>query len=302
MIQRSLKQSVNGILLVNKPQGLSSNAILQRVKKLYNAKKAGHTGSLDPLATGMLPICFGEATKFSQYLLDSDKTYQATGCLGMKTTTGDAQGELLQRHEQPFHIEEENLVSVLENFTGQSMQIPSMFSALKHKGIPLYKYARKGMDIERSARPIHIKNLKLDHYAGTLFTITVTCSKGTYIRNLIEDIGDQLGVGAYVTCLHRLSAAGFDAQNMLTLDQLETASITELMNYLLPMETAVDFMPVLIVNEAELFDLRKGKILNKQLDQEGCYRLYDELGQFAGLVEWDKTGLLRVKRLLSLSD
>src|SRR3990167_2002520 len=195
--------SVDGILLLNKPLGLTSNAALQQVKRYYHAEKAGHTGSLDPLATGMLPICFGEATKFSQYVLLSDKTYLATGLLGTKTSTGDAEGEIIASIDK-VNVSEDALLAVLKGFQGETLQLPSMFSALKHQGIPLYRYARKGIVIEREPRPIQIHELQLVGYDGKQFVIKVSCTKGTYIRNLIEDIGEKLGTFAYVNQLHRL--------------------------------------------------------------------------------------------------
>lgn len=294
------KQSINGILLVNKPQGLSSNAVLQRVKRLYKAKKAGHTGSLDPLATGMLPICFGEATKFCQYLLDSDKCYESTGLLGVKTDTADAMGEVISQ-SIPFNISQEELLETLEQFKGIIKQIPSMYSALKHKGTPLYKFAREGINIEREAREICIHQLDLMDFDGKYFNISVTCSKGTYIRNLVEDIGDALSVGAHVTRLHRPHTAGFSKERMYDLTELENKSSDDLLECLLPMERAVNYLPRLRLTDEEVFILRQGKTLDKVVldDVETCVRLHNERAQFIGLGEFIDHQVLAVKRLLT---
>lgn len=291
-------QTINGILLVNKPQGLSSNAVLQQVKRLYGAKKAGHTGSLDPLATGMLPICFGEATKFCQYMLDADKSYEATGLFGIKTNTGDAMGEVLEQTES-FQLTESEVLAILQQFTGPIKQIPSMFSALKHKGTPLYKYAREGVSIEREARAVTIHELQLIAFDGLSFGIKVSCTKGTYIRNLVEDIGDALGVGAHVTKLHRINTAGFVDEPMYTLDDLQQQAMTELRSYLLPMERAVNYLPLIQLDAVELLALRQGKaIKGKENGLTGEVRLYYQ-DEFIGLGELHEEGDLSVKRLLA---
>lgn len=295
-----VKYAINGILLLNKPQGLSSNGVLQRVKRLYQAKKAGHTGSLDPLATGMLPICFGEATKFCQYLLDADKTYIATGLLGAKTDTGDALGAIIAT-SSPFTISENELLQVMRQFLGESLQVPSMFSALKHKGAPLYKYARQGITIERPARPITIKQLQLLSFNGQQFEIKVTCSKGTYIRNLVEDIGECLGIGAYVLQLHRLYTGGYANQVMYNLEELTTMSEEQLSHCLLPMESAINDFAALTLTDEELNCLRQGKTLTA-LNNSGdtsLIRLYEKGGKFVGLGSFEQAGVLKVKRLLS---
>lgn len=293
---------VNGILLLNKPQGLSSNTALQKVKRLFNAKKAGHTGSLDPLATGMLPICFGEATKFCQYLLDSDKSYEATGLLGIKTTTSDSLGEVTQRQDD-FHITPEQMNEALKPFRGNISQVPSMFSALKHKGQPLYKLARKGQEIEREAREITIYELELLAFDGRQFDISVRCSKGTYIRNLVEDIGDHLGCGAHVTRLHRPDTAGFKSDPMYDLEYLESLSSEALLACLLPMERAVEHFPALKLEEDQIAALRQGKALQLSTDNniQGLVRLYDINHSLAGLATFDNDGRLAVKRLLAVS-
>lgn len=301
-IQKTEYFPVDGILLLNKPLGLTSNAVLQRVKRLYCAKKAGHTGSLDPLATGMLPICLGEATKFSQYVLESDKTYLATGLLGVKTSTGDAAGEVIASVSK-VDVSEEDLLSVLNGFKGETLQLPSMFSALKHQGVPLYRYARKGIVIERDARPIHIHELQLMDYDGKQFVIKVSCGKGTYIRNLVEDIGDKLGTGAHVIQLHRLYTAGYASEVMYSLDEVQAMGKEQLLRCLLPIDTPVLHLPSVLLSQSETADLQQGKIINKHGGTEGlCVRLYDENSCFAGLGIWVSENLLRAKRLVRLED
>lgn len=290
---------IDGILLVNKPQGMTSNAVLQQVKRLFRAKKAGHTGSLDPMATGMLPVCFGEATKFCQYLLDADKCYEVTGLLGVKTNSGDAMGDVIARVED-FSVSNESLQSVLSQFLGRIQQVPSMFSALKHQGVPLYKYARAGIEIQRAARDIIIHDLQLNEFNGQELSLTVTCSKGTYIRNLIEDIGEQLGMGAHVTRLHRCYTAGFADAHMYTLEELHEKTQPFLTSCLLPMERAVNYLPQLTLNSASVLALRQGKIVSNINTDEvnGYVRLYDEDHAFIGLGEL-QADVLKVKRLLS---
>ncbi len=300
MIPANTKQNINGILLVNKPMGLTSNAVLQQVKRLFQAKKAGHTGSLDPLATGMLPICFGEATKFCQYLLDADKCYEATGLLGIKTNTADAMGEVIARTEG-FTVLPQDLEAVLAQFRGSIQQIPSMFSALKHQGSPLYKYARAGVEIDRKSRAVTIHQLQLNHFDGASFAITVTCSKGTYIRNLVEDIGEQLGLGAHVTQLHRLYTAGFADEPMYSMDVLQGMSTEQLIASLLPMDRAVNYLPKLTVSTDMVFRLRQGKIVSDMpiTPLSGPIRLYQDGLEFIGLGELEAGVGLKVKRLLS---
>lgn len=296
------KQAIDGILLVNKPQGFSSNAVLQQVKKLYRAKKAGHTGSLDPLATGMLPVCFGEATKISQFLLDADKSYEATALLGIKTETGDATGKILTQVDD-FSVSKIQLEATLKKFLGRTRQVPSMYSALKHQGKPLYHYARAGIEIARESREILIKNIHLTHLCQKEFSIVVECSKGTYIRNLIEDIGAALGIGAHVTRLHRQYTSGFSEERMYSIEDLEAMTFQQRMAILFPIDRAVDFFPKIDLHEIDVVSIRQGKTLHQRdlLDRQasGLSRLYDRNGQFIGLGELHDTGLLTAKRLLA---
>lgn len=294
------ESSVNGIFLLNKPEGVSSNFALQKAKRLFGAKKAGHSGSLDPLATGMLPICFGEATKICHYLLHADKCYETTGILGVKTNSGDSTGEIIALVND-FSITEAKLIDTLLQFNGAIKQVPSMFSALKHKGKALYHYARQGVTVEREAREILIKNLQLDTYDGRQFTLKVVCSKGTYIRNLVEDIGDVLGVGAHVSRLHRVYTSGFENMPMYTLDELEAMSVEEKNNCLIPMDRAVDYLPQVVLSDMDVIKIRQGLSVPCQnnMTLTDCVRLYDQRSQFIGLGEQDARGDLKPKRLLS---
>lgn len=292
--------AVNGILLVNKPEGPTSNAVLQQIKRLFKAKKAGHTGSLDPLATGMLPICFGEATKFSQYLLDADKCYQTIGRLGTKTNTADAMGDVIASVDD-VQISRQALLTALTQFKGPIQQIPSMYSALKHEGKALYKYARSGIEIERAPRTIHIHDIQLNHFDGRDFSLTVTCSKGTYIRNLIEDIAEHLGSLAHVVKLHRVYTAGFADEPMHTITELLELSEQQQQQCLLPIDRAVQYLPKLSLCSDDVIRLRHGKMLASQLEfgQPGLVRLYEQSMHFIGLGEILTSGGLKVKRLLA---
>ncbi|KAG1716439.1 hypothetical protein ID866_714 [Astraeus odoratus] len=211
-------RDVHGVLLLDKPQGASSNDVLQKVKRIYNANRAGHTGALDPLATGMLPICLGEATKFSQYLLDSDKRYRVIAKLGQRTDTSDADGQVVE--ERPVTFSAEQLDAVLESFRGDTMQVPSMYSALKYQGKKLYEYARQGIDVPREARPITVYELLFIRHEGDELELEVHCSKGTYIRTIIDDLGEKLGCGAHVIYLRRLAVSKYPVERMVTLEQL----------------------------------------------------------------------------------
>ena len=210
---------VDGVLLIDKPVGLSSNDALTKVKRIVNAKKAGHTGTLDPFATGLLPLCFGEATKFSQDLLEADKTYDAVVHLGITTTTGDTEGEAVET--RPVEVTVEQIEAALARFRGPIMQIPPMYSALKRDGKALYEYAREGITLERAARPVTIHRLEMLAYEAPMLTIRVTCSKGTYVRVLGEDIGAELGCGAHLNALRRIQVGSLTVEGMVTLEQLQ---------------------------------------------------------------------------------
>lgn len=228
------KRIVNGILVIDKPKGLSSNAALQKVKRIYGAKKAGHTGSLDPLATGILPICFGTATKKAGDLLATDKKYVTKAQLGIKTETGDAEGDIVSQSEVQWPSDEE-LAELINSFHGEQEQVPSMYSALKHNGTPLYKLARQGIVVPREPRKINILDINILHIDREQNTIdlSVACSKGTYIRTLVEDIGDKLGCGAHVAELRRIGAGPYSLSDMHSIDELEQIADFEQLDKLL---------------------------------------------------------------------
>ena len=253
------KCPLDGVLLFDKPLELSSNIALQKVRRLYQAEKAGHTGTLDPLATGLLPICFGEATKFSNALLDADKTYRALLRLGQTTTTGDAEGEITGEH--PVEVNLADVEAVLEKFRGEIQQLPPMHSALKHQGKPLYEYIRKGEIIARELRSVVIHELVLNFFNGNQMDITVRCSKGTYIRTLAEDIGAALGCGAHLIGLRRTAIAHFDLSNGYTLQQLEAMNEAERDACILPLESLIPDMPKLQLDSVQIQRLAQGQRL-----------------------------------------
>ncbi len=303
MNTRQIKRQVDGILLLDKPAGMTSNGVLQYVKRLFCAKKAGHTGSLDPIATGMLPICFGEATKFSQFLLESDKTYQVTGKLGVQTTTGDIEGEIVAALPV-VDVTQERLNQVMAAFIGQLDQIPPMFSALKHKGRPLYEFARKGIDIERKPRSITVFSLNLLSFERDEFTFDVHCSKGTYVRTLVEDIGNALGCGAHVTALRRLVVSPYQHQVMYTLPELdamlEKDGLSGLDACLLPLESSVNIFPAVKLSTAAAFYLRTGQAVRTNISFDSpLVRLMSEDARFLGVGEVMTDGRVKPHRLVS---
>lgn len=303
MSNKPTLRHIDGIILVNKPLNMSSNQVLQRVKRLYHATKAGHTGSLDPLATGMLPICLGDATKFGQVLLERDKTYQTIGILGIKTTTADAAGDVVAEVSD-FSISQMQLQNVLDTFRGVSLQTPSMYSALKYQGKPLYHYARQGIEVPSKSREIQIHALTLTAFDGLQFAIEVTCSKGTYIRNFVEDIGDALGVGAHVGTLHRVSIAGFESMPMYALEALEAMTMATRDACLLPPEYPLLDLPVLCLQDHEVTELRQGKILKVELlksKQDELLRIYSQSHQFIGLAVILDADHIRAKRLMQIN-
>ncbi|CAK4069425.1 tRNA pseudouridine synthase B [Vibrio variabilis] len=262
MARRRKGRPINGVVLLDKPTGISSNDALQKVKRIYFAEKAGHTGALDPLATGMLPICLGEATKFSQFLLDSDKRYRVIAKLGERTDTSDSDGEVVET--RPVDVNLEKLEACIDKFRGESDQVPSMFSALKYQGKPLYEYARKGIEVPRESRKITVYEIVLHRFEGDEVEMEVHCSKGTYIRTIVDDLGEMLGCGAHVTMLRRTGVAKYPYEKMVTLEQLnelleqahrdEVAPKELLDPLLLPMDTAVEDLPEVNLN-AELTNL-----------------------------------------------
>jgi tRNA pseudouridine55 synthase len=279
----------DGVLLFDKPLELSSNTALQKVRRLFQAEKAGHTGTLDPLATGLLPICFGEATKFSNVLLDASKTYRALLRLGQTTSTGDAEGEILT--ELPVNVTPSEVDTILARFCGEIQQLPPMHSALKHQGKPLYEYIRKGETIERELRSVTIHSLTLDRFAGNEMEFTVHCSKGTYVRTLAEDIGAALGCGAHLIGLRRTAIAHLELQNAYTLAQLEAMSESERDACVMPVESLMPDMPVLQLDAVQIKRLAQGQRLGLDTGlPDGKLRLHGPEG-FVGL------GLLQGRRL-----
>ncbi|MFA6902680.1 MAG: tRNA pseudouridine(55) synthase TruB [Gallionellaceae bacterium] len=276
-------RSLDGVLLFDKPLELSSNIALQKVRRLFQAEKAGHTGTLDPLATGLLPVCFGEATKFSVGLLESDKTYRARIKLGQTTTTGDAEGEITASHE--VNVSEGQVQEALQTLRGEIQQLPPMYSALKHQGKPLYEYIRKGETIERELRNVVIHELVLEHFAADEMDISVRCSKGTYVRTLAEDIGRALGCGAHLTGLRRTMISEFSLDNAYTLSQLESMTSAERDACLLPLDCMLLNLPKLDLDEVQVSRLAQGQRLGLDLAlPDGKLRLY-AAGEFVGLGE-----------------
>jgi len=271
----------DGVLLFDKPLGISSNTALQKVRRLFNAKKAGHTGTLDPLATGLLPICFGEATKFSNLLLNADKTYHALILLGTTTSTGDSEGEISAVHSVNIDLAEVN--EALGKFRGNIQQLPPMHSALKHQGKPLYEYIRKGQTIERELRNIVIHELVLNNYCGNEIDITVRCSKGTYIRTLAEDIGAVLGCGAHPGGLRRTAIAHFDLEDAQDMPALEALSADERDGCILGIESLMPDMPTLQLDGMQVKRLAQGQRLALDVGlPDGKFRLLGDQG-FIGL-------------------
>ncbi|MFO7592669.1 MAG: tRNA pseudouridine(55) synthase TruB [Pseudomonadota bacterium] len=299
---KSRGRKVNGILLLDKPVGITSNAALQEVKRLFYAAKAGHTGNLDPLASGMLPICLGEATKLSAYLLDADKVYIGGCKLGVRTTTADAEGEILETREVPA-LTEAQIDEVLERFRGEIEQIPPMHSAIKQNGQPLYKLARQGIEVERKPRRVTIYELKLTQLEGDELELYIHCSKGTYIRTLVEDLGEALGCGAHLSRLRRTRVGPFQEEGMVTLDTLreEAEEGTESLDrFLLPLDHALGDYPEVKLSESSLFYVRQGQAVQvAQAPTEGWVRLFDSAGGFVGVGAVLDDGRIAPKRLIN---
>jgi tRNA pseudouridine55 synthase len=292
------RRHISGVFLLNKPLGISSNAALQRVRWLYRAQKAGHTGALDPLASGLLPICLGEATKFSHYLLDSTKRYQTTIYLGHSTTTGDVEGEVLLEQVAP-KLTEEQIKQVLDKFVGDIQQVPPMYSALKKEGRPLYELARKGIEIEREARPIHIYAIELLSFTENSITLDVTCSKGTYIRVLGEDIAQALGTFGHLTYLHRIKTGHFDLIPEYTIEYLESLTEQQREALLLPAYAPVDHFPKVQAPEGRAEYFSRGMESNIEHAAEAQVLVFDG-EKCLGLAEITDRKRLVPKRVLNL--
>ena len=310
--KRNFGRSISGVLVLNKPEGMTSNQALQRAKRLFFANKAGHTGSLDPFATGVLPLCFGEATKFSQYLLDADKRYLATVCLGVETSTGDLEGDIL-RKINAGHLTEALIEKSLHPFRGDILQVPPMVSALKVNGQPLYKLARKGEVIERAARPVTIYDISIiDIRIGdiTEVDLDISCSKGTYIRSIAVDLGNVLNVGGHVSRLHRVASGAFKEEQAVSLATLEMErgelAPEVLDHYLLPPDASVENLPRLILNSISGHYFCQGQaVMDLQVYRLGrqgdTVRVCRDDGVFLGLGEIMDDGQIAPRRVVVLN-
>jgi len=308
--RRRKGRNVSGILVLNKPQGITSNRALQQAKRLFDAAKAGHTGSLDPLATGVLPVCFGEATKFSQFLLDADKGYKATFTLGEVTDSCDSDGEIIQTRDASA-VTQDDVLRALAAFTGEIEQVPPMYSALKHQGQPLHKLARKGVEVERKARRVMVSRFELLAFTpGERATaeVVVHCSKGTYIRSLALDVGEQLGCGGHVSVLHRTAAGPFNEEAAVTLEALQAVlddgqSEATLDRFLLPTDAAVAHLPRVDFSMADSQQLLHGQAAMARGDvTPGTVRLYDADDEFFGVGDALADGRVKPRRLVVSHD
>ena len=299
---RGKGRNVNGIILLDKAKGESSNYALQRIKRLFHAKKAGHTGSLDPLATGVLPLCLGEATKISQFLLDSDKRYMAKVKLGERTDSGDSEGVVIDVQRR-IDVDYDAVVQTLTKFEGEIKQLPPMYSALKHNGVPLYKLARKGISIKRKVRAVTIHKIGLMNFDNNIAEIDVTCSKGTYIRTLADDLGQELGCGAHVIELRRLQAGVFSIDQCRGSNELEkikeSFGLSGLDKVIVPMERAVEKLPEVVLASETAKDIRNGQAVSlHELPKSGLVRLYEK-ENFIGIGIVNADGEVAPKRLVA---
>ena len=301
--RRNRGRSVNGVLLLDKSAGMTSNKALQQVKHLFNAAKAGHTGSLDPLATGMLPICLGEATKISAFLLDADKRYRASCRLGVTTTTGDADGEVVMTRDCSGVVKKD-IERCIPDFSGSISQIPPMYSAVKHQGQRLYALAREGIEVERKPRTVRIHELQLISLNGDIAELEVACSKGTYIRTLVEDMGEVLGCGAHVVQLRRLSVGPFEG-DMVTIDELsaiaDSGGFAALDQCLLPIDSGIAHWPDVHLDPDAAFYMRQGQPIQvPHAPTEGWVRIYDK-SQFLGVGEIQDDGRVAPRKMIQAS-
>jgi tRNA pseudouridine55 synthase len=327
MARKRKGRLINGILLIDKPQEVSSNHVVQRVKRLFKAAKAGHTGALDPLATGLLPVCLGEATKFSQFLLDADKRYFVTAKLGQRTDTSDADGDIVET--RPVNVLEADIREAITHFVGPIKQVPSMFSALKHEGKPLYFYARQGITIDRPARDITIHSIDWVSLIGNELSLNVSSSKGTYIRTLVDDLGQMLGCGAHVIVLRRTAVAHYEASQMITFEELDALvdsnestaqasqvssddilasgvdDFTGIDNLLLPMDTPVKGLPSVDIGDRDTLFFQQGRDITidsdtlQNTDLGEILRVYQTSNmRFLGVASIDKTNRIHPKRVV----
>jgi len=311
---KTAKSIVSGVLLIDKPQGMTSQQVVSKVKYLlksdvHDSKKAGHTGTLDPMATGLLPICLGEATKFSHYQLDAIKSYHAIIKLGEQTDTGDAEGEIIATSPVP-HVTQAMLQSVTEQFLGEIMQVPPMYSALKKDGKKLYELAREGIEVERAARPLTIYELSLTPLSDQQLQLTVTCSKGTYVRVLAEDIAKALGTLGHLTALRRIRTGDFEIANAITLADFAALDIAARFDKLLAVDACVHSLPSLVLDASQSKRIRQGQRLNVKatmltqqlnLTANQMFRLFDPQHQFLGTGLLEPNGRLQPMKLVNLN-
>ena len=314
MTQPKTKSIVSGVLLIDKPQGMTSQQVVSKVKYLlksdvHDSKKAGHTGTLDPMATGLLPICLGEATKFSHYQLDAVKSYQAIIKLGEQTDTGDAEGEIIATSPVP-HVTQTMLQSTTEQFLGEIMQVPPMYSALKKDGKKLYELAREGIEVERAARPLTIYQLSLTPLSAQQLQLTVTCSKGTYVRVLAEDIAKALGTLGHLTALRRIQTGDFEIANAITLADFAALDVAARFDKLLAVDACVHSLPSLVLDDNQSKRIRQGQRLNVKttmltqqlnLTFNQTFRLFDDHEQFLGTGLLEPNGRLQPMKLVNLN-
>ncbi|MDK1670826.1 tRNA pseudouridine(55) synthase TruB [Moraxella osloensis] len=314
MTQTKTKSIVSGVLLIDKPQGMTSQQVVSKVKYLlksdvHDSKKAGHTGTLDPMATGLLPICLGEATKFSHYQLDAVKSYQAIIKLGEQTDTGDAEGEIIATSPVP-HVTQAMLQSVIKQFLGEIMQVPPMYSALKKDGKKLYELAREGIEVERAARPLTIYELSLTPLSDQQLQLTVTCSKGTYVRVLAEDIAKALGTLGHLTALRRIRTGDFEIANAITLADFAALDVAARFDKLLAVDACVHSLPSLVLDDSQSKRIRQGQRLNVKttmltqqlnLTANQTFRLFDDQQQFLGTGLLEPNGRLQPMKLVNLN-
>lgn len=295
-MSKIVRRHIDGVFLLNKPLNISSNAALQKVRWLYRAQKAGHTGALDPLATGLLPICLGEATKFSHYLLDADKRYQTTIQLGTATSTGDVEGEVVESQAVPL-LTEDSISKILKQFEGETTQIPPMYSALKKDGRPLYELARQGIEIERPARPVRISQIELLSFKEQSISLDVTCSKGTYIRVLGEDIAKAMGTVGHLSKLHRIQTEHFQLDEHMTIEYLESLDEVAREQLLLPSYAAVEGLPKFELPSERVKYFNNGQESSVEFPESDGVLVFSN-GQCLGLAEVNAVGRLKPKRLL----
>ena len=311
---KTAKSIVSGVLLIDKPQGMTSQQVVSKVKYLlksdvHDSKKAGHTGTLDPMATGLLPICLGEATKFSHYQLDAIKSYQAIIKLGEQTDTGDADGQIIATSPVP-HVTQAMLQSVTEQFLGEIIQVPPMYSALKKDGKKLYELAREGIEVERAARPLTIYQLSLTPLSDQQLQLTVTCSKGTYVRVLAEDIAKALGTVGHLTALRRIQTGDFDIANAITLADFAALDVAARFDKLLAVDACVHSLPSLVLDDSQSKRVQQGQRLNVKatmltqqlnLTANQTFRLFDDQQQFLGTGLLEPNGRLQPMKLVNLN-